>query len=167
MDEKHLQVVKHAYENRGQDFTELFQAILSVADEVGLDEALKYLERCVIEKRLSWLRENIEGLEKTGNPLTDAYRWFYEIYLGISAPKDGQIVERDNRRLVIRWWNPCPVLEACKKLGLDTKEICSKAYHRPVQVFLSHIDPRLRFDRNYDSLRPYTTYCEEVMTLEE
>jgi hypothetical protein len=167
MGEKHSQVVRDAYENRGQDYTGLFQTLLSVADEVGLDGALGYLERCAIEKRLSWLRENMANLQTSGDPLVDAYRWFYELYLGISAPKDGEIVERSERRLVTRWWNPCPVLEACEKFELDTREICWKAYHQPVQVFLSHIDPRLRFDRNYDRLRPHAPYCEEILTLGE
>ena len=28
------------------------------------------------------------------------------------------------------------------------------------------IDPRLHFDRNYNALRPHTTYCEEIIYLE-
>ncbi len=167
MDEIHFQVIKQEYQKRGEDFTNIFAAILSVANEVGLDEALKYLEQCVIQKRLSWLDEQLGTLEKTGDPLLDAYTSFYEIYLGISMPKDGEIVQRSEGRLITRWWNPCPVLDACIKLGLDTREICRKAYHRPVQIFLSRIDPKLRFDRNYDCVRPYTPYCEEIITWEE
>jgi len=70
-------------------------------------------------------------------------------------------------RLVSRWWNQCPTLDACQQLGLDTREICNKGYHKSVQVFLSRIHPRLRFDRNYDALRPHAPYCEEIFTLEE
>jgi len=69
--------------------------------------------------------------------------------------------------IVIRWWNKCPVLEICKKLGLDTKEVCKKSYHQPAQTFLSRIDPRLKFDRNYEAIRPHSSYCEEIITLEE
>ena len=167
MNEKYYQIVKHQYRSSREDFTELFQTILSIADKIGLDNALECLEQCIIEKRLSWLDKHLETLEKTGNPLTDAYRIFYEIYLGISALKDGEIIEKRDRKLVTRWWNYCPTLEACKKLGLDTREICRKVYHKPVQVFLSKIDSKLRFDRNYDALRPHTPYCEEIITLEE
>ena len=78
-----------------------------------------------------------------------------------------EIVEQVDRKMVTRWWNHCPTLETCQKLGLDTREICRKAYHKPVQAFLSKIDPRLRFDRNYEALRPHTAYCEEIITLEE
>ena len=166
MNEAYYQLVKSQHQSSRGDFTQLFQTILSVANEIGLDDALRYLERCIIEKRLSWFDGNLEAQERTGNPLTDGYRIFYEVYLGISAPEDGEIVEATGARLVTRWWNHCPTLEACKRLGLDAREVCRKAYHSPVQVFLSRIDPRLRFDRNYDALRPRASYCEEIITLE-
>ena len=167
MNEKYYQLVRRKFDKRGEDFTELFQAVLSIADETGLDEALQYLERCRIEKRLSWLDKNLEHLEKTGNPLDDGYRIFYQVYLGLSTPEDGEIIERTDTRMLTRWWNRCPTLEACKKLGLDTREVCRKAQHKPVQVFLSRIDPRLRFERDYDRLRPHGPYCEEIISLEE
>ena len=110
MSEKHYQRIRQQYQNREADFTELFQTILSVADEIGLDKALEYLEQCVIEKRLSWLDKNLETLEKTGNPIDDGYRIFYEIYLGISTPKDGEIVEKTDKKIVTRWWNYCPTV---------------------------------------------------------
>ncbi len=64
-----------------------------------------------------------------------------------------------------RWWNACPTLDICQKLGLDAREICRKACHQPVQVFLSQLDPRLRFERNYEALRPHAAYCEDIITL--
>ena len=109
---------------------------------------------------------NLKAIEKTGNPLIDGYKLFYESYLGLSIPQDGEIIEKTNRRLVTRWWNRRPTLEACQKLGLDIREICKKVYHKPVQVLLSKIDPRLRFKRNYQALRPYAPYCEEIIGLE-
>lgn len=165
--EKYCQLIKQQYEDSTGDSSELFQTIMSVADEIGLDSALAYLEQCVIEKRLSWLDRNQTIIHKTGNPVFDGYRAFYEIYLGVSVPKDGKIVEQTNGKLVIRWWNHCPTLEACKQFGLDTREVCRKTYHQPVQAFLSKIDPRLKFERNYDALRPQVNYCEEIIILEE
>ncbi len=93
MNEAYYQLVKRHHQSSRGDFTQLFQTILSVADEIGLDDALRCLERCVIEKRLSWLGSNLEAQERTANPLADGYRIFYEVYLGISAPEDGEIVE--------------------------------------------------------------------------
>ncbi len=163
----HYQRIRHEYRRRKGDSTRLFQTVLSVADEIGLEAALEVLERCVTEKWLAWLDGHPAALERGGDPLADGYRILYEEYIGISTAKDGDVVEETERKLVIRWRNECPVLEACEELGLDTREICKKVYHRPVGAFLSRIDRRLRFDRNYAALRPYTSYCEEIITLEE
>lgn len=166
MNEKYYPLVKHYYETKGDDSTGMFQAIRLMAEEGSLDDALECLEQCVTEKRLSWWEESGKSLEGTGNPLMDGYRLFYESYLGLSIPRDGEIIEATGRELVTRWWNRCPTLEACQKLGLDTREICRKVYQQPVQVLLMKIDPRLRFRRNYAALRPYTPYCEEIIALE-
>jgi hypothetical protein len=167
MDSDYLQLVKEKYESKGADYSDLFATILSIAEESSLDTALGYLERCVLDKRTSWLDRNLPTLELTGDPIDDAYGAFYGNYLHISPPQDGEIVEHNPTRIVTRWWNPCPVLDVCGHLGLDTREVCKKAYHRPVQSFVERIDPRLRFDRNYDALRPHTPYCEEVLLLVE
>jgi hypothetical protein len=159
--------IKELYLHSGADSTALFEAILSLKTEIGLDQALAILEGCVVEKRLAWLAARLADLERTGNPLRDGYHAFYESYLGVSIPKDGGIVEQNETRLVMRWWNPCPTLAACQKLGLDTRTVCWQAYHRPVQEFLQRLDPRLRFDRNYAALRPYEPYCEEMIILSE
>jgi hypothetical protein len=167
MNENYYKLIRKKYVNKGEDHTKLFQTILSITNEIGLDRALKYLEKCVIDKRLGWLDENLKNLEKFNKPINDAFRIFYEIYLGVSIPKDGEIVEKTDNKLVTRWWNFCPTLEVCKRFGLDTREICMKVYHEPVQVFLSRIDSGLRFDRNYDCIRPRVRYCEEMITLGE
>jgi hypothetical protein len=81
------------------------------------------------------------------------------------VPEDGEVVERTETKIVARWWNRCSTLEACKALGLHTREICRKAYHRLVQEFLSSLHPGLRFERNYEALRPCVPYCEEIIVL--
>ncbi len=167
MDAKYRDLVSERYRNAGGDFTELFRTVLAISTEIGWDRAWGCLQHCVIEKRLAWLGRNLAALRRTGDPLVDGYRTFYEAYLGISAPGDGEIVEATDSRLVTRWWNRCPTLEACTRLGLDTRVICKQVYHEPVQVFLSAIDPRLRFARNYQALRPYAPYCEETITVAE
>lgn len=159
--------ILHAYQQGGRDATPLFRTVLSVAKEVGLDTALSCLEQCVTAKRLAWLGEHLGHVERSGDPLLDSYHLFYEVYLGLTVPADGAVVERCRERLVTRWWNHCPTLEACQALGLDTRHICRAAYQGPVQAFLYRIDPRLRFDRNYAALRPYTPYCEEILSLAE
>lgn len=113
------------------------------------------------------MKANQGKVVANGDALMGVYHCFYVGYLRLSIPRDGEIVELTGKRLVMRWWNPCPTLEACKKLGLDTREVCKKAYHRPVQKFLTSINPRLRFDRNYENIRPYATWCEEMLVLED
>ena len=164
--DKYHQLIKEEYDNtKSEDSIQLLRTVLSVAEETGLDRALACLEDCVVEKRLAWLDDNLGRLDGTGTPVLDGYRLFYEFYLGLSPPEDGEIVEHTETKMVTRWWNRCSTLEACKTLGLDTREICRKAYHRPVQEFLSRVHPGLRFERNYDALRPYAPYCEEIIVL--
>ena len=162
-----FQRIKQQYKNLKGDSTELFREIAAAADAIGMDEALDCLEQCVIEKRLAWLQANIGEVIDENDPLLEGYQWFYKKYLGVSIPEDGEIVEHTGKRIIMRWWNPCPTLEACKKLGLDTREVCKKAYQRPVQEFLQHIHPKLHFDRNYENIRPYADYCEEIIVLED
>lgn len=163
----HYWRIKQHYLNLQGDSTELFDQILKASKEIGMDKALAYLGQCAIEKRLAWLKANFDEVIHENDPVMAGYHWFYERYLRVSVPGDGEIVEHTPRRIVMRWWNPCPTLEACKKLGLDTRVVCRKAYHLPVQEFLEHIHPKLRFDRNYAGIRPQAAWCEEIIELED
>jgi hypothetical protein len=157
--------IRQAYLDSAGDSTALFRTVLAVAEEVGLDAALALLERCVVAKRMAWLGKRLSQFARTGDPVRDGYRLFYEEYLGLSVPEGGEIVEQTAHKVVMRWWNPCPTLGACERLGLDTRTICRRVYHQPVQEMLSRLEPRLRFERNYEALRPYTPYCEERIVL--
>jgi len=161
------QLIKQQYQATRSGSTRLFFLIIQASNEIGMDQALACLEQCVIEKRIAWLKANQWEVIDSSDPVMEGYQWFYESYLGVSVPKDGEIVERTEKRMVMRWWNPCPTLEACQKLGLDTREVCKKAYHKPVQEFLKVINPKLRFDRNYEAIRPYAAWCEEIIVLED
>ncbi len=163
--DKYFETIKRKYESG--DFVETFKTIMEISKKIGFKKSLKYLERCVTEKRLRWIKENLKKIKLTGDPIEDAYNVFYVSYLKISCPKDGEIVRKNKKEIITRWHNKCPILDACKKLGLDTKIICKEVYHRPSQVFLSKIDKRLKFDRNYNHIRPYTPYCEEIIRLEK
>ena len=55
----------------------------------------------------------------------------------------------------------CPTLEACARLGLDTRQVCRAVSERPVQTFISRLDPRLRFVRDYAAIRPRAAHCRE------
>jgi hypothetical protein len=167
MDQKLVKKIQQAYDSapRG-DSIGLIQAILDVGAQTGMDDALACLQDCVIARRMAWLDAHLHELPLTGNALWDGYRIFFEIYLGLSRPSDGALVSESANRLVLRWWNPCSTLDACQHFGLDTCDICRKAYHQPVEAIMQRIDSRLHFDRNYNALRPHTPYCEEIIYLE-
>lgn len=74
MKDKYYQVILEKDHDKESDFSGLFQAILSVGDEMGLERALGYLERCVVEKRLAWLDERLEKMERMGKLLTKQIR---------------------------------------------------------------------------------------------
>jgi len=166
MNEADRRLIQEQYEASRGDSTGLFETVLALAREYSLDEVLACLEECVVARRIAWYERNACSFPHSGDALMDGYQAFYEHYLGLSLPEDGEIVEVTPGRIVTRWWNRCPTLEACQKLGLDTIRVCRQVYHRPVQVLLERIDPRLRFDRNYASLRPNAPYCEEIIELE-
>ncbi len=157
--------IKRLYDRSRGDSTELFEAILRIAGETGLDSPLAFLEQCVIKRRLAWWESAGMALPRAASPLMSGFRLFYEGYLGLAIPRDGEVVEATEHRLVSRWWNRCPTLEACQKLGLDTRVICKRVYHHPVEALLQRIDPRLRFERNYAAIRPYAPYCEEILCI--
>lgn len=115
-------------------------------------------------KRLSWFNTH-QFRTDSKNPLDSAYELFLK-KLGISS-EEAPIVDRQENKLVIHSENFCPTLEACKILGMDTREVCKKLNEEATQVLLQQIDSRLVFKRNYDALRPYKPYCEEMIILED
>lgn len=53
--------------------------------------------------------------------------------------KEIEIAEKSERRIVLRSHNFCPMLEAYKKLKLDTKIICKKLFFNLIlNLFLSN-----------------------------
>jgi hypothetical protein len=86
-------------------------------------------------------------------------------HLGLD-PAEVPVVYEDERRIVWRSFNFCSMLEACLRLGLDTRQACREGTEESVQRLIARLDPRLRFSRNYvDGIRPYAPYCEEQIEL--
>lgn len=63
--------------------------------------------------------------------------------------------------------NFCPTLEACKILGLDTRMVCKTVNEGPTDALVKQFYEKLEFGRNYDKLRPYSDYCEEMVFLKD
>lgn len=111
-----------------------------------------------------WCEENREKLAPRGSLIDHAFNIYYFSYLTLD-PRTVEIIEKTERGIVCRWRSFCEVLKAYKLLELDTRIICKKAYKKHANVLLKEIDPRLRFTRNYDRIRLYTDFCEEIIEL--
>jgi guanine deaminase len=129
---------------------------------------LRALEREVTLKRLAWLESRgypgrtgwSEDAPSVGP--RQAFDLFFAAYLGLDLSELPVVEESENR---ITWLskNPCPTLEACGRLGLDTRVICKAVYEKPTQLFFSRLDPGLRFIRDYGQIRPYAAHCRESL----
>ncbi|MBW2409265.1 MAG: nucleoside deaminase [Deltaproteobacteria bacterium] len=129
------------------------------------EKKLKRLARDLTEKRLNWYSQNYSpACGSAESVLNAAYRIFLE-KLGVSQDQ-AKIVSRNDQSLVLHSSNFCPTLEACIILELDTRFICRHLTEKPTTDLLRQVHPKLRFSRNYDKLRPYCSYCEEMIILD-
>ncbi len=118
---------------------------------------LDEIARGMQAKRLAWLKARAWP----GSPTPrQAFEALCFDYLGIDP---GDLIVTHENADAIHWrsYNACATLTACQDLGLRTNEICRRVSHRPTQGFLSYLDPRLRFVRDYGCLRPDSPFCLE------
>lgn len=114
------------------------------------------------KKRLEWYRALKESGEIRGSdPLERAYRVLL-LKLGIGGDQ-APIVKRTEKEIVFHSKNRCPTLEACKILGLDTRRVCKLTNEGSTRELIRQEDPGLDFIRNYEKIRPYREYCEEII----
>jgi hypothetical protein len=118
------------------------------------------------EKRLQWFRSHRPDKKFPGD---DALIKAYQVLMDRLQTSEAEcpIVFRDDSKLVFHSTNFCPTLEACKILHLDTRHVCKLYNEQSTDTLLKEIHPKLTFTRNYDKLRPYCDYCEEMIVLDE
>lgn len=122
------------------------------------------------QKRLKWLGRNLKTMLKKYSHLNDIEKAHYIIC--IEEMKIDQTKQKLTRispiKIRIDSHNFCPWLEACKILGLDTKFICKEILEPSTQTALNMINPKLKFSRNYQNIRPCNPdFCEEYLELLE
>ena len=122
------------------------------------------INRKSIENRLGWYEKNKDKLKLEGSDVRKAYTLLIREFMKLK-PEEAPVVYEDERKIVWHSYNWCPVLEACKRAGFDTRKVCKKGWEKSVQLLIEKINPKLRFTRNYDKIRPYTEYCEEIIEL--
>ena len=135
---------------------------LREADEAAIRRKAAQLA----DRRLAWCRANQSLLAaETGDVPGSAYKLLLR-RLNL-APEDALILNRSATHLRFAARNFCPTLEACRILGLDTRVVCRILTEGPTNEFLRQMHPGLRFERNYETLRPHGDYCEEMISLVE
>ena len=128
------------------------------------DNALRELNQDSVSRRTAWFHENRASFGFiSSDPLESGYRLLLERFRII--PNEAPIIHKTKDRLIFHSRNFCPTLEACKILGLDTRHICRLINENSTDILLKQIDSRLCFWRNYEKLRPYEAYCEEMIII--
>jgi ribosomal protein S18 acetylase RimI-like enzyme len=146
-----------------------FQGIVEVEIErlrKASEDKLRSYDRERSEKRLRWFRSHRPDKMFPGDDyLLKAYHVLLERLQSNEA--ECPVVYHDTGKLVFHSANFCPTLEACRILQLDTRHVC-RLYSEPsTDRLVREIHPKLKFTRNYEKLRPYWGYCEEIIELEE
>ena len=123
--------------------------------------AYREIEDEIAQKRSAWLAQNqpAAGKHVRFSPRQAFEKLFFD-YMGLPVNELPVLSETDDE-IVWRSLNRCPTLEACQRLGLDTRRICRAINEKSTQAFLSRLDPQLRFLRSYAEIRPHTDYCRE------
>lgn len=122
--------------------------------------SLRTIEQQTIEKRMAWWDTlGAAPRELKPAPRLAFEKLFFE-YMGL-APADLRVVCENDDEIVWESRNPCPTLEACQRLNLDTRTVCRNAYEKSTQAFVSRLDPQLRFLRDYTRIRPFAGHCRE------
>ena len=115
----------------------------------------------ITQKRLAWLAQN-QPVPAAQAPLSPrrAYQILFFDCIGLS-PEHLPVVQETDQQITWLSKNPCPTLEACIRLGLDTRLVCRWINEKSTQAFLWYLDPQLRFVRSYEEIRPYAPHCRE------
>jgi len=124
------------------------------------------IEEDLLNKRMQWFENNKTIIRKLkGNDLEKAYHLIL-MKIGIKN-SEAPIVKKSENKIIFHSKNYCPSLETCIILDLDTREVCKEIYERPTEDLIRRLNPKLRFTRNYECIRPYSDYCEEIIILEK
>jgi tRNA(Arg) A34 adenosine deaminase TadA len=130
------------------------------------DVMLEKYNKESIKKRLEWFNKNQTGFDFISDDLLDSA---YKLLLSKFNINESEIpiIKRSDKQILFHSKNFCPTLEACKILDLDTRYICKKYNEASTDNLVKQINNKLKFTRNYNKLRPYSDYCEEMISYEE
>ena len=113
------------------------------------------------ERWLGYYNRDKENVIEGESDVRRAYRLTLLEGMGVDQ-NFSEVIEETGTKLVFRSTNFCPILEACKELGLETKKICKLIYEPSLDKIARVINPKMQFTRDYDKIRPDCKYCEET-----
>jgi hypothetical protein len=90
-----------------------------------------------------------------------------ELAIALGANPTVEWFLRNKCTEIKNWLDKIVSLDTGKCNKLDTREVCKAIYERPTEDLIRRLNPKLRFTRNYDCIRPYSDYCEEIIILEK
>jgi len=118
----------------------------------------------ITQRRVLWFEENKKTVLSKYAELPDeekAYRIIYFDHMKIN-PEHSKMSRIGNGKIRIESYDFCPYIEACRKLGLDTRFVCKDIGEPSIQRVSELINPNLKFRRNYQNIRPHNcNFCEE------
>ena len=118
-------------------------------------------------RRVAWANQSRDRINSTvhGSDVRKAYQLIL-MKIGIDSAQ-APIDEESGDRLVFRSENPCPALDACEILGLDTRKVCKLHSEGATDALIKSLNPRLKFTRDYSEIRPSSPFCREIIELQD
>jgi hypothetical protein len=142
-------------------------------------EAFREAGKEISEKRMRWLRENMDEVRPEGFSVnTELFDLIWLKYMKID-PKDLRVTDYFDYLSWIEWThiecrNFCPYLEIAKAMKFDTRTMCRYALQDSVEEMMKawlgnrQIKTDIFFRRNEwkgqeDGIRPYQDHCDEYI----
>ena len=138
------------------------QNVIARSGEIGMEAALSEWATSIIERRLDWYGRHKNDLILEGTEVRRGFQLVILEYMGIK-PEEVPIIEETSTKITWYAYDFCPYLEAIQRVGLDTRTVCKYATEEPCQALLDAYNPKLKYSRNYQNIRPHTSYCEETI----
>ena len=156
----------------------LIANILLVGKEIGNEKAFRLLlearAKSYSDKHIKWARDSMARLGIRGDDAIAAYELteaFFEdtrmyTFGHLIAEPTGykgqtEFVEKGPKRVVVRHHLWCPLLQACRDMGVETRPFCENfAFPEWEAVVKATVNPSFVLKAN--KIRPEADYCEEV-----
>src|SRR5512143_2818266 len=101
-----------------------FEASVLAQMETLQTQGTRAVEAEITTRRIEWLRKNVLPLCGPGKVTPRrAFELLFFDHMGLN-PADLPVVEESEDEIVWRSQNRCPTLDVCRRLGLDTRQVC-------------------------------------------